>query len=265
MATTLSDIIGQNLQKKRTAGTTDETAAAERLLGAKAGKAAAIGPGTGPARSAMGERAAVSQTQGKLDELRERGAMRAEQLRGTEMEMAQKEAQQVAASEQARQEFKDQAKREELAIFDELEASKKDLGSKQNIAKMEQLGFVLGLQDEQYVFDLQQQGQKQRLDDDLAFKEALQKSIYEDMHKLAQDDIKFKEMMNADGRDFDMKLAKMGMDDALKLAAMESDAANQQALFSALGTLGGIGAGFAGQKLAGGTNKEALETAKEST
>lgn len=262
MATNLSDIIKQNLEAKNKAKMTDETRASERLLGARFGVAAGLGS-PGPSRSALGEAAAVSATQKGLDAAQDRGVIRSQQIRGTEAEMKQAEEQGVRSAGLSRQEFEQASKQQEQAIFNELERNKSQLGSQQGIAKLEELGFVLGLQDDKYVFDLEQQGEKQRLGNELEFKQSLQKAIYEDMYDLMEADTKFKEMIDADSREFQNELAKMDIEQALAVAATQASQANKQAMWQSVGTIGGIAAGYAGEKLSESDSTTSEDDTKE--
>ena len=86
-----------------------------------------------------------------------------------------------------------------------------------------------------YLEKLQMEGQRQRLDSELSFKEALQASIFKDEEDLLRNDLNFKSMINADERAFKEDIAIMDIDMAIGLASRAAEAGQSATMYKAAG------------------------------
>ena len=95
-------------------------------------------------------------------------------------------------------------------------------------AKLEQAGFLARLSNDEYINKLQMEGQKARLDDENKFKIEYAKQAFQDQKALVQDNLKFEAMMNASDREFEESLARMSVDDVIRIVEENQKAAREQ-------------------------------------
>lgn len=194
------------------------------------------------AASSIGEQVARQQTETAATEQARAGA---EQQRGLETQYnklsqdydyAQREL-----GEQQRQTQNNLLDRASQ-ILTEFEQGSRELDYNKDKAKMEQLGFTMRLSNQQYVDTLQREGKRARLDNALAFKEALQRQVYRDEEDLLANNLDFRKLLAADQRTFENELGQINIDQALAIASAESREANDKAKWSGINdiTQGGI-------------------------
>lgn len=242
----LLDIIQQNLATagSQPAGTTDQTGRARTLLAAKSGKQ--IGAGQLAPQSAVGEAAAVDQTNQGLSALQPQGQLAA-------AEVAQQRGAQQAQEQTAREDLalrqKQLQQRTELnrqQLFGEVARENRKLDSERDAAKLEQLGATLRLNDKKYVDTLALEGQRQRLDNEVQFKEALQKAVFGSNLDLFRDKLDNRDVLSANDRQFADALAKIDVNAALQMAGNEARDAQAAAKIGAATSLANTGIGAYG-------------------
>lgn len=249
MARTLGEILKQRLAEKPDntgGGMQDMGAQTQKLLQAKTGKQVATG--AGPAASSLGEQQAVTQTGQQLGQVQARG-----QLIGTQQQQTA-EAQQQSFDIQSRQQeqkkraFKQQADQQISGLVADFQRQKEEGRYREAAADVEQAGFLARLSTDQYVNELQKQGQINRLEDMASFREQFNESLYEGMEELLQKDLSFKSMINADQREFEKGLANMNLDAALNIIKLNAKTASQQAQWNAFAQMLGAGVKAAGSQ-----------------
>jgi hypothetical protein len=223
----LLDTIKQNLSRlgdQRQAGAVGlgTTAAAQRMLQAGTGKAEQAG--VAPATSTIGEQVAVQQTQQQLAQVGEQA-----QLAGAELEQraaTQQSREQLATEEltQRRNNFLNQYYRESSSVLSQLERERDKMSQEEQLAKMEQVGFTLKLADEQYIYALQDQGRRQRLDSESGFRISLQEAINADMVDLFKDNIEWQKAFDMSEREYTDWLASIDLNKAIELADAQEKA-----------------------------------------
>lgn len=242
----LLDIIQQNLAtaSSQPAGTTDQTGRARTLLAAKSGKQ--VGAGQLAPQSAVGEAAAVDQTNQGLSALQPQGQLAA-------AEVAQQQGAQQAQEQTARDDLalrqKQLQQRTELnrqQLFGEVARENRKLDSERDAAKLEQLGATLRLNDKKYVDTLALEGQRQRLDNEVQFKEALQKAVFGSNLDLFRDKLDNRDVLYANDRQFADALAKIDVNAALQMAGNEARDAQAAAKIGAATSLANTGIGAYG-------------------
>ena len=119
-----------------------------------------------------------------------------------------------------------------LSILQDFQQGKARLDLGKDKARMEQALFGLRLTNKKYVDQLQLEGRKRRLDNAVAFKEALTETLFSKELDLLKSDITFKRALQADEREFSRLLADLSIETALRLAAQESDAMEVAQLIS---------------------------------
>lgn len=232
MARTLGETIKSNLQTMQQPQASDEGMAAQRLLRGKTGKA--ITP-DGIRPSALAEQQQVAQTGQQLKEVAQTGQMQAGAIEQQERGEAQQQELAQKDIEQRREQMSQQFEQQSTQLLNELERSGKELDVQKDAAKIEQLGFMHGMQDKAYIDKLQNEGRKRRLDDNIEFKIALQESVFSDMLALFEDDIRFKNIMDADERDFAREISNIKAEDFLQAYKSETKAANQRSWWEGIG------------------------------
>jgi hypothetical protein len=197
---------------------------AQGVLSAQTGKEQAPAPFQGPQKSNLGEKAAQDQTRQNLFQV--------EQQRGMASQFQQ--AEQARQAEQQQMEFEN-INEQELDARDELLQRGEEilqewrnqgtqLDTRKQAAQYEQLGFVTRLADDQYISNLRKEGRKSRLQNKLKFKEALQKSIFDDERELFENDLTFRQALSKDSREFAEMLNSQGLDWKQALAVSEAKA-----------------------------------------
>lgn len=103
-------------------------------------------------------------------------------------------------------------------MFTQFERSDIQLQDRRDASKLEQLGFLLSLQDRSYMAELQRIGKEKRLQNDVNFqREALKTTLGEDMNMLIKQ-LGFEKAMNKDVNDLRIELGDMKIEDALAIA-----------------------------------------------
>lgn len=103
-------------------------------------------------------------------------------------------------------------------IFAGFRQSNAELAQRKDAAQLEQLGFTLALRDKEYIRDLQEIGQLRRLQNDLSWKEEVQRVTFgEDLNNLLKA-LNWESAYNADERAWGTKMANMGASQALDIA-----------------------------------------------
>ena len=126
-------------------------------------------------------------------------------------------------------------------IFSSFEESKKELEFRKDAAELEQLGFLMAMNDAAYVDELQAVAKERNLMDDQAYREEMLTVTLGDNFKNFLDEMGFREFYNEQGRINESELAKIDINSALQMAAAAARDANNQAI------VGGVmGAGKAG-------------------
>lgn len=111
-----------------------------------------------------------------------------------------------------------------LSILQDFEQGRARLDLGKDRARMEQALFGLRFTNKKYIDQLQLEGKKRRLDNAVAFKEALTETLFKEELELLKSDITFKRALQADEREFQRMLANIDIETALRLATQEADA-----------------------------------------
>lgn len=230
----LLDTIKKNLASSGTqqsapvAGQTDRAAG---LLRQKAtGKAQTT---TGPALSNIGEQAVAAQAGQGLAQVQQQGKLAAMDLGQRARSQTQQTEQAQTQLTQQRQSAENDFSRRATKISKELARKRGELDYQKDGAKLEELGFNLALQDQQYLHELQLEGRKNRLTNDLSFEYQLQKTIFGDMQELFGDKLSLQGMLAMNDREFETQLARLGIKDAKKAWELEKETAKTKALYGA--------------------------------
>lgn len=237
----LLDTIRNNLgaQATQQAGMTGQTGLTTSLLNAKSGKQ--VQPGD-VASSNLGEASAVDQTRLGQQQLAQQGQLQSAQIASTQQGIQQQEQTGRAANtlQQRGNQIQNQVQTNQL--LQQVSQDKATLGLDKDNAALEQLGQNLALQDKQYVDQLNNAGQMNRLNDQLSFQTNLQKSVFADNIDLLNQDITEKAATQQDMAALSKSLAGTRLVDMINADYAQGKAAQTQSRYAALGKIGGAGA-----------------------
>lgn len=248
----LLDVIRQNSNKTvdpNQAQMTDQTDLASKLLRAKSGKA--VGSGDTGA-SNLGEASAVATTQQGLKQL---GTQAQVQNQGVEQAAAGQQQQLDQAKsgiDQSRRFDTIQTKLQTNQVLNDLERNKGQIDLNKQKGAMEQVGNNLRLQNQQYVDNLQREGKKARLDNELEFKTQLANDVIGAKTSLFKDQMTANQLLDLDNNAFKKQLGNMSIDAAWGMWKDNAKAANTRGIYSAAGGLVTAGIGAAGSMPSGG-------------
>lgn len=245
------------------AGPQDQGAQIQKLLQAKKGKQVS---GTGPRASSLAEQQAVTQTGQALGQIQQAG-----QIKGLQQQQ-QAEAQDQAADIQAdrlqlaRDRFKQESANKIENVLADFNRAKQEQNFKETAAAAEQAGILGRLSADKYVNELQLEGSRARLDDQLSFKEQMQKVIYDDMQDLYKDNLQFQTLMNADQREFNEEIAQMDIETAMRIVEQDIKAAQQTAMYSGISEMvsGGLSAAYKVSSDSKGTSADTESSTSDS-
>lgn len=220
-------------------GTTDQTNRARTLLAAKSGKA--VAPGALAPASNVAETSAVDRTREAAAELQPAGQVAAAQMGQAEANLASRESGARADLALRQQQMQQQNSLRKNQLLADLSRDRATLNLERDKSKIEQLAHTMRLSDKKYVDMLEREGQKQRLDNDLAFKESLSKAILGSNHDLMVSSLKQGNMLNASDREFANAMAQIDLNAAISMANNEAADAKQAAMISGAGGLASAG------------------------
>ena len=230
----------QSPQGQPGAGEGGQTQSVRDLLRAKTGKVST--PESGPRQSALQEAVAEQQTKAGQQQLGLRGRLQAEQLGQQQADIAQRTQQEGAQFQEQMKAAQADFDRRSNSMLDQFEAGQKSLKSQQDVADLEQLGFDIRMQNDQYVNQLQDIGKRNRLDNQLEFKKQLAQNVFKDQQDLLTNQLAFDRIVSADDREFTQELANMDINYAMQVADSAAKAASQRQVMQGVGGIvsGGI-------------------------
>lgn len=121
-------------------------------------------------------------------------------------------------------------------ILQEFQQAGEKLDIEKNKAKVEQLGFMMRLQNDKYIAKLQDEAARAGLEDDYQFQSSCYDSQFENQIALLNSDLEFKSMINADDREFSKRMASMDIDLAWSILQSEMQASATAAKYQSVGT-----------------------------
>lgn len=253
---TLLERIKQGLGQATTptapeAGT--QTGQLEALLSAKAGVS---GPRKGLKGQSLTEAAAQQQTQQQLAGISQQATLGQTAVEQAAQEQAQRQAQQERQIEQQRQEGTLRTKIQTENILQDLEQNRAKLSEDKRQARIEQAGLLLRTQQKDYTDQLRLNGEKSRLQDAIKFNEELAKTIIAENQSLLETGLKNKAALDANDREFQTMLAKMGVTDILNAYKQQSKQAQTQAVISGITETARTGSELYGQSKQGKYSQE---------
>lgn len=205
----------------------------QQLTRATTGKA--VGSGTTPGLSTQQQQAAAQQTMQQQRQVQLKQQEVSGALAAGEKQIQQEQRQAKREFTQREVQVKEQAYQKLGMLLDDMAKKSDQLGLAKNKAQVEQAGFLLRLNNEKYITRLEVEGRKSRLNDEIRFKEALTQSIFAEERELFKSSLQFQSLVRAEGREFKEELAMLDLDQAMEIAQMNADNANEKAKWEAIG------------------------------
>lgn len=253
MANNLLDTIRTNSALTQQ-GQTDETAKLGTLLRARSGKSLSAPT---ISSSNLGEQSAVAQTNSTLqNQVAPTAALQNAQQQQQSSAITQQAGQQMSDIAQSRRFDDAQSKLKTDQLLSDLERNKGQIDVNRDKASLEQAAFQLRLQNQNYVQDLQREGARARLDNDVGFKQAIaDQSLNINNQELLQKQLGNKSILSASDREFKQAMAQMGVDTAYDMFTNEAKAQKERAIYSSIASLAGASMG-AGANYADNSSKQ---------
>jgi hypothetical protein len=219
----------------------DTTSGLATLLRAKSGKAVS-GPST--ALSTQQEQAALAQTAQQMEPIKQAAATQQMAQEQQAREVQQRAGQQQAEIAQAREANKMQTQLRTDQMLQELEQGRGRIDLVKYQSNLEQVGQSLRLSNREYVDNLQREGARARLNDELQFKEQLARSMLQDNKMLLEKQLGNKSILAADNREWSIRMEQMGTQVAYDIFRNAMKAEQDRAMATGIGGLitSGIGA-----------------------
>ena len=216
-----------------------QTAQVQQLLQAKSGKA--VGPTAAPGISNIGEKVAAQQAQIAEQQVQQQGMLQGQAIQQQASEQAQQAQIQGRQLDERTLDQMDEFTRNHNAILDDYNRGIKQLDLNKDKSKLEQIGFNLRLNNDKYVTDLQREGRRSRLDNEIKFNEELTRTIFADEEDLLRNDLNFRALIGANDRDFREEIGNISISHALDIADTEAKAANSQMMWQGIGAMTSAG------------------------
>lgn len=165
-----------------------------------------------------------------------------EQARLQEEQTALQQQQQTTELENRRLDSQLELQQRTADMLQQLNAKRDQLSTNRLKSNAELTAQMLRISNGRYVDQLNAEAMKSRLDNEAAFMEALEASVFQDSIDLLRTDLDMQAMLRADERQFKDYLSGIQLDDALLTALLEQDAASTGAIFSGVSqaAVGGI-------------------------
>lgn len=246
MANLLDTIRSNNPAMQNQQGVTDETGKLQTLLRAKSGKD--TGLASAPvAASNLGEQAATAQTNNQLqNQVAPAAAIQTAQL-GQQAAGQQQQTQQATQQvNQARKFDTLETKMKTNQVLSDLERNKGQVDFQAERANLEQIGQNLRLTNQQYINDLQREGNSRRLDDSNEFSQAMSETMLGANKGLLEKQLGNQGILGANDRQFRTAMANMDINTAYDMFKNDMAAQKQRALYAGAGALVTAGIGAAG-------------------
>ena len=211
----------------------------QKMAQATTGKESAGVPGA--AVSNIAEQVAGDQLAEQQKQLQQQAGMAERQQQTAEeeqyLQLQDQELDYRSKGIQIKQEFNSQLSK----LLQDFKEKGDDLSLDKSRAAAEQIGALTRLQNDKYVSELKINGAKRRLTNKKEFADAALESQFSNQLTLLQDDFKFRSLIKANDREFSVKLAEMGFDDALALLDSEMEGNKEAMLWRGIGGLAEAG------------------------
>lgn len=218
----------------------NQTEQVQDLQAAKSGKAS-LTSSTSPRLSNIQEQVANQQAQQQVQQNQLQMQLQGEQAETSAQQQEQEISNRFAQMDESAAKQMDEYLSQSQSLVDQYNQGLRQLDLNKDKARLESIGFAARLANDSYVSKLQQEAARARLDNELAFNEALARSIFAEEEDMFQSDLAFRSLLNADARKFTEELADIDLGFAMQMASDENRAAAARQMWSGVGGLAGAG------------------------
>lgn len=179
--------------------------------------------------------------------LEREGRAGAEELAGMELD-AKKQQQLFAINTGAESSLREMAATRNIkmdSLFSSFKKSNVELEDRKDAAKLEQVGFLLAMQDQRYLDEINRVGNMKNLKNDISFQEEMNHLVWGQETSLLMNNLDFKWDQDVKDSDFAKQLSKIDIDAALSMANASLQEAQQQAMYEGGGTVLSAGLRYA--------------------
>lgn len=208
----------------------------KQLQRASAGREVVGGEG-GPQQGSLAETVAAAAAQQQQQEDILQGQVAAAGLEQQEKEQEQQFQQKTAQLDEQVLNVRQQMQNKTQEILQDFVQRRDELDFKANSARVQYALASMRLSNDDYLDKLEAEGARSRLEDQNAFEWELTQTIMADEMEMFKNDLSFKAAMNAEDREFKEYIAEFNIDQAIKLAVAEAEAAETQAQYQAYGQI----------------------------
>jgi hypothetical protein len=233
-----------------TAPIADETGQVQQLLAARKG---IVGPASalGPKGLNVAEAAARGQTQQQLQQVGQQAQQQATAIEQAAAGQQQEQRQQEQRLEGQRAESNLRNRVETENVLRNLEQNRASLSEDQRKAGLEQVGAMLRFQNEDYIRNLQREGDRARLKDKIAFDEQLVQDTFADNIAGKKLFYENQSLLDASDSAFAKQVAKIDINTALQMAKENAAFAQKQAQVQGVAEIAKTGVSVYGQQQSG--------------
>ena len=179
--------------------------------------------------------------------LEREGRSGAEELAGMEID-AKKQQNLFAMNTAAESNLREMAANRGIKmdnIFASFKRSNLELEDRKDAAKLEQVGFLMAMQDQRYVDEINRIGTLRDLKNDIAFQEEMNNLVWGQETSLLMDSLDFKWGEDVKDSDFAKQLASIDIESAISLSNSAINDAANAAMYEGAGTVVSAGAQYA--------------------
>ena len=211
----------------------DDTQRVARLQEGMVGRE--VGPSSAPGQSTLAERIAQGQTRQQVEQAKQKAEIVGQQQATAEEAQLQQFRDEDLSTVERAMDIKQSIAQKTDALLNGLKRQERALDFQKDAARLEQIGFDLRMNNKKYIDNLQQNAQRARLDDAAAFKEELQRAIFDDERELFDTSLEFKRLMDSEQREFMQELSNISLDAALELGKYEAKSASELGKWQGIG------------------------------
>jgi hypothetical protein len=223
----------------------DNTLQARKLLGAKTGKASSQ---QAAPISSLQEASVQDQTRAGQQQLASESLIQQQQLGQQQQQLEQQDRLQKQDLELKTRAQSLQNTIQTDQLLNDLSRDKAGLNLERDRAKLEQLSHNIALQDKKYVDNLVQAANVEGLQDDIKFREALNRAAFQDSQNLLKANFREQAITAQSMRDLEESFARTRLADMLDMSRQGLKAEQRQVLYSGIGGAGAAAAGYGASK-----------------
>lgn len=228
MANLLQNVQAGLGQQQQPLGTPSGLATEQALQASRAATGKAVQPGQGPKLDTSLERAAAVQGQQAQQQVAQQAQAQQIAMQAQEKQQQESFRLQIRSQTERKTAIKQEAIQKVQSILDSYEKRGIEFDLQRQEAEVEQAKFLIRLQDDQYIQQLQMTSARERLDSEFVFNVSLAESVFGEYYNLMLDNISFQKLLNADIRAFESEIKMMEVNHELWEGSLVQSGKNAQ-------------------------------------